>query len=182
MLWIYNNRNTQNTLSTTTKDNVSLRKDWDQVTQWTMWGGENTGTKSRDPPRVEYVIICQATLSNKPPPFQKKKVNKPYVLRGSSRVPALLVGIWNSHIFIISAVSFFDKLVLSLMGLFMVCFAIVIFISMFRPSTAGIYHSSPQKHQCGGGKWNPETWTQQLKRTAEGTPWNAWDKKRLNEN
>ena len=67
MLWIYNNSNTQNTLSTTTKDNVSVRKDWDQVTQWTMWGGENTGTKSRDPPRGEYVILCQATLSNKPP-------------------------------------------------------------------------------------------------------------------
>lgn len=68
MLWIYNNSNTQNTLSTSTKDNnVSVRKDWDQVTQWTMWGGENTGTKSRDPPRGEYVILCQATLSNKPP-------------------------------------------------------------------------------------------------------------------
>ena len=66
MLWIYNNSKTQNTLSTTTKDNVSVRKDWDQVTQWTMWGGENTGTKSRDRPRGEYVILCQATLSNKP--------------------------------------------------------------------------------------------------------------------
>ena len=67
MLWIYNNSNTQNTLSTTTKDNVSVRKDWDQVTQWTMWGGENTGTKSRDHPRGEYVILCQDTVSNKLP-------------------------------------------------------------------------------------------------------------------